>query len=245
MIDKLSMEEMPASSRKYPFVSFSMDREPGKEIFFADSISKTIDGVKVLDNVTFRVNKGDKIAFLSENELAVTTLFKIIMGELEPDEGEFKWGISTSQSYFPKDNNKFFDGCELSILDWLKQYSSDNDSSYLRGFLGKMLFSGDDVLKPVNVLSGGEKVRCMLSRMMMFGANVLVMDQPTNHLDLEAITAVNNGMIDFKGNILFSSHDHQFIDTIANRIIEIREVGIIDKMCTYDEFLEFKLNMNL
>lgn len=245
LIDKLSMEEMPASSRKYPFVSFSMDREPGKEIFFADSISKTIDGVKVLDNVTFRVNKGDKIAFLSENELAVTTLFKIIMGELEPDEGEFKWGISTSQSYFPKDNNKFFDGCELSILEWLKQYSSDNDSSYLRGFLGKMLFSGDDVLKPVNVLSGGEKVRCMLSRMMMFGANVLVMDQPTNHLDLEAITAVNNGMIDFKGNILFSSHDHQFIDTIANRIIEIREVGIIDKMCSYDEFLEFKLNMNL
>ena len=244
LIDKLSMEEMPASSRKYPFVSFSMDREPGKEIFFADSISKTIDGVKVLDNVTFRVNKGDKIAFLSENELAVTTLFKIIMGELEPDEGEFKWGISTSQSYFPKDNNKFFDGCELSILEWLKQYSSDNDSSYLRGFLGKMLFSGDDVLKPVNVLSGGEKVRCMLSRMMMFGANVLVMDQPTNHLDLEAITAVNNGMIDFKGNILFSSHDHQFIDTIANRIIEIREVGIIDKMCSYDEFMKFKLNMN-
>lgn len=167
------------------------------------------------------------------------------MGELEPDEGTFKWGVSTSQSYFPKDNNRYFDGCELNILDWLKQYSEDNDSSYLRGFLGKMLFSGDDVLKPVNVLSGGEKVRCMLSRMMMFGANVLVMDQPTNHLDLEAITAVNNGMIDFKGNILFSSHDHQFIETIANRIIELRETGIIDKACSFEEFVEFKQNLSL
>ncbi len=245
LIDKLTVEEMPASSRKYPFVSFQMDREAGKEIFYCEDISKTIDGVKVLDKVSFRVNKGDKIAFISENELAVTTLFQIIMGELEPDEGTFKWGVSTSQSYFPKDNNRYFDGCELNILDWLKQYSEDNDSSYLRGFLGKMLFSGDDVLKPVNVLSGGEKVRCMLSRMMMFGANVLVMDQPTNHLDLEAITAVNNGMIDFKGNILFSSHDHQFIETIANRIIELRETGIIDKACSFEEFVEFKQNLSL
>ncbi len=245
LIDKLSMEELPASSRKYPFVAFQMDREPGKEIFYCENISKTIDGIKVLDRVSFRVNKGDKIAFLSENELAVTTLFRIIMGELEPDEGEYKWGVSTTQSYFPKDNNSYFDGCNLSILDWIKQYSEDNDTAYLRGFLGKMLFSGDDVLKPVNVLSGGEKVRCMLSRMMMFGSNVLVMDQPTNHLDLEAITAVNNGMIDFKGNLLFSSHDHQFIETIANRIIEIRQEGIIDKSCTFEEFVAFKENLSL
>jgi ATPase subunit of ABC transporter with duplicated ATPase domains len=232
------VEEMPASSRRYPFVGFTIDREPGKEILEVSGISKTVDGVKVLNNVSFRVNKGDKIAFVGSNEIANTTLFKIIMGELEPDEGSFKWGVSTSQSYFPQDNSAFFNGCDTSIIKWLEQYSKDTTETYLRGFLGKMLFSGDDVLKPVNVLSGGEKVRCMLSRMMLFGANVLVVDQPTNHLDLESITAVNNGLIDFKGVVLFASHDHQFVESIANRIIEIMDEGVVDRMTTYDEYLE-------
>ena len=240
LIEKLTPEEMPASSRRYPFVSFTMDREAGKEILSVEGISKTVDGVKVLNNVSFRVNKGDKIAFVGENEIANTTLFRILMGELEPDGGSYKWGVSTSQSYFPKDNTPFFEGCDLTILEWLAQYSSDPHESYLRGFLGKMLFSGDDVLKPVSVLSGGEKVRCMLSSMMLFGANVLLLDQPTNHLDLESITAVNNGMIDFKGNILFSSFDHQFVQTIANRVIELTPDGLLDKTMSFDEFLEFK-----
>jgi len=240
LIDKLTVEEMPASSRKYPYVGFVMDREPGKEILAVEGISKTIDGVKVLNNVSFRVGKGDKIAFVSENEIANTTLFKILTEEIEPDEGTFKWGVSTSQSYFPADNSAYFNNCDLSIIKWLEQYSSDTHETYLRGFLGKMLFSGDDVNKPVKVLSGGEKVRCMLSRMMMFGSNVLLLDQPTNHLDLESITAVNDGLIDFKGVILFASHDHQFIQTIANRIIEVTENGCIDRMCTYDEYLESK-----
>ena len=231
---------MPASSRRYPFVGFTMDREAGKEILSVEGLSKTVDGVKVLNNVSFRVNKGDKIAFVGESEIANTTLFRILMGEMEPDEGSYKWGVSTSQSYFPKDNTPFFEGCELSIIKWLEQYSSDTHESYLRGFLGKMLFSGDDVLKPVNVLSGGEKVRCMLSRMMMFGANVLLLDQPTNHLDLESITAVNNGLIDFKGNVLFSSFDHEFVQTIANRVIELTPDGLLDKTMSFDEFLEFK-----
>ncbi|OJU11159.1 MAG: ABC transporter ATP-binding protein [Clostridiales bacterium 43-6] len=239
LIDKLTVEEMPASSRRYPFVGFQMDREAGKDILAVNGISKTIDGVKVLDNVTFIVNKGDKIAFVGDNEIAYTTLFKILLEEIEPDEGSFKWGVSTSQSYFPKDNSAYFES-ELSIIDWLKQYSKEITETYLRGFLGRMLFSGDDVYKPVKVLSGGEKVRCMLSRIMLFGSNVLVMDQPTNHLDLESITAVNNGLIDYKGNILFASHDHQFIQTIANRIIELTPEGIIDRPTTYDEFLEYK-----
>ena len=238
LLDKITVEEMPASSRRYPFVGFTMDREPGKEILEVDGITKTIDGVKVLNNVSFRVNKGDKIAFVGSNEIANTALFKILMEEMEPDEGTFKWGVSTSQSYFPQDNSAFFNGCDLSIIKWLEQYSRDTTETYLRGFLGKMLFSGDDVLKPVNVLSGGEKVRCMLSRMMMFGANVLVVDQPTNHLDLESITAVNNGLTDFKGVILFASHDHQFVQTIANRIIEIMDDGVVDRISTYDEYLE-------
>ena len=241
LIDKLTLEEMPASSRRYPFVGFTMDREVGKEILEVDHISKTIDGQKILDHISFRVNRGDKIAFVGENELANTTLFRIIMGEIKPDEGSYKWGISTSQSYFPKDNSKYFDDCDLSIIQWLQQYSKDDTDSYLRSFLGKMLFSGDDVLKPVKVLSGGERVRCMLSRMMMFGSNVLVLDQPTNHLDLESITAVNNGMVDYKGILLFSSFDHQFIDTVANRIIEIDEQGrITDRSCTYEEYLEYQ-----
>ncbi|MCI9575088.1 MAG: ABC-F family ATP-binding cassette domain-containing protein [Clostridiales bacterium] len=238
LLEKITVEEMPASTRRYPYVGFQMDREPGKEILSVEGISKTIDGVKLLNNVSFRVNKGDKIAFVGDNEHANTALFQILMGEMQPDEGSFKWGVSTSQSYFPKDNSAYFNGCDLSILKWLEQYSKDTTETYLRGFLGKMLFSGDEVLKPVNVLSGGEKVRCMLSRMMMFGSNVLILDQPTNHLDLESITAVNNGMIDFKGILLFASHDHQFVQTIANRIIEITEDGVVDRMTTFDEYLE-------
>ena len=194
----------------------------------------------MLDNVSFRVNRGDKIAFLSENGIAVTTLFKILMEELEPDGGGFQWGVSTSRSYFPLDNSPFFSGCNLSVIQWLEQYSKDTTETYLRGFLGKMLFSGEDVLKPVGVLSGGEKVRCMLSRMMMFGSNVLLLDQPTNHLDLESITAVNNGLIEFKGIVLFSSHDRQFVQTVANRIIELRGGGVTDRVTTYDEYLEGK-----
>jgi len=225
LLDKLTPEEMPASSRRYPYVGFQMDREPGKEILTVEGLSHTVDGVRVLNNVSFRVNKGDKIAFVGENEIANTTLFKILMEEIVPDEGTFRWGISTTQSYFPKDNTEFFRDGSLTILRWLEQYSKDNTETYLRGFLGRMLFSGEDVFKPVDVLSGGEKVRCMLSRMMMCGANILVLDQPTNHLDLESITALNNGLVDFKGIVLFSSHDHQFIQTIANRIIELTPDG--------------------
>lgn len=240
LIDKLSVEELPASSRRYPWVGFTMDREAGKDILEVKGISKTIDGEQVLKDVSFILRKEDKIGFIAHNELATTTLFQILMGEMEPDEGTFKWGISTSQSYFPKDNSEYFNGHKENMLEWLAPYSKDTLESTLRGFLGRMLFSGDDVYKAVDVLSGGEKVRMMLSRMMLFGSNVLVVDQPTNHLDLESITAVNNGMIDFKGNLLFASHDHEFMQTIANRIIEIREEGILDRAGTYDEFLEFK-----
>ncbi len=241
LIDKLTVEELPASSRRYPFVGFTMDREPGKDILEVSGISKTIDGEKILNNVSFHVARGDKIAFVGKTEQAATTLFQILMGEMEPDEGTFKWGVSTSQSYFPKDNSAFFNGHTESMLDWLAPYSrTDTLETTLRSFLGKMLFSGNDVYKPVNVLSGGEKVRCMLARMMLFGSNVLVVDQPTNHLDLESITAVNNGLIDFKGNVLFSSHDHEFTQTIANRIIEINKDGVWDKRCTYDEYLEIR-----
>ncbi len=245
LLDKLTVEEMPASSRRYPYVGFQMDREAGKEILAVEGLSKTVDGVKVLDNVSFRVNKGDKIAFVGQDEIATTTLFKIITGELEPDAGSYKWGGTTSLSYFPKDNSAYFEGNDMNLLQWLNQYSSDNTETYLRGFLGKMLFSGDDVLKPVQVLSGGEKVRCMLSRMMMYGSNVLVLDQPTNHLDLESITAVNDGLEAFAGNVLFSSYDHQFIQTVANRIMELKDGKLLDKMMTYDDFLEFKAQNGL
>lgn len=240
LLDKLDLDDMPASSRRYPFIGFVMDREPGKEILSVEGISKTINGVKLLNNVSFRVNRNDKIAFVGENETAITTLFKILMEEIEPDSGTFKWGVSTSQSYFPKDNNSFFDGCNDNLLQWVAPYAKENSEIYIRGFLGRMLFSGDEVLKPVRVLSGGERVRCMFSRMMMFGANVLVIDQPTNHLDLESITAVNNGLIDFKSVVLFSSHDHQFIQTIANRIIEITDDSFIDRSCDFDDYLAFK-----
>lgn len=244
LLDKLAVEEMPASSRKYPYVGFNMDREPGKEILEVENLSKTIDGVKVLNNVSFRINKEDKVGFVAENEIAMTTLFKILMGEMEPDEGSFKWGQTVSTSYFPQDNTSYFDGCTLNIAEWLKQFTTEETETYLRSFLGRMLFSGDDIYKEVRVLSGGEKVRCMLSRMMMFGSNVLVVDQPTNHLDLESITAVNNGLMDFKGVILFASHDHQFMQTLANRIIELTDDGIIDRLSSYDEFLEYKKQMN-
>ena len=241
LLDKLTVEEMPASSRRYPFVGFTMDREPGKEILAVEGLSKTVDGRKVLDNVSFRVNKGDKIAFVGEDEIAKTTLFKILMEELEPDEGTFKWGTTITTSYFPLDNSAFFNDCDLNLVDWLGQYTGDsadeNTESFKRSFLGRMLFSGDDVFKPVKVLSGGEKVRCMLSRMMLFGSNVLILDQPTNHLDLESITAVNNGLIDFKGVVLFASHDHEFVQTVANRIMEFVDGKLIDKMGTYDEYI--------
>ena len=241
LLDKLTVEEMPASSRRYPFVGFTMDREPGKEILAVEGLSKTVDGRKVLDNVSFRVNKGDKIAFVGEDEIAKTTLFKILMEEIEPDEGTFKWGTTITTSYFPLDNSAFFNDCNLNLVEWLGQYTGstaeESTESFKRSFLGRMLFSGDDVYKPVKVLSGGEKVRCMLSRMMLYGSNVLILDQPTNHLDLESITAVNNGLIDFKGVVLFASHDHEFVETIANRIMEFVDGKLIDKMCTYDEYI--------
>lgn len=238
LIEKLTIEDLPASSRRYPFVGFKADREVGKDILFVTNVSKTVNGQKILDGISFTVNRNDKIAFVGENELAQTTLFQILAGELEPDEGTAKWGVSASFSYFPKDNSVFFNDCTYNLLDWMRQFSEDKHESYLRGFLGRMLFSGDDVFKSVNVLSGGEKVRCMLSKMMLSGANVLLLDQPTNHLDLESITAVNNGLIDFKGNVLFASHDHQMVQTIANRIIEFKPDGTMtDRAMTYDEYL--------
>ena len=241
LLDKLSVEEMPASSRRYPFVGFTQEREVGKDILFVTDVSKTVDGVKLLDKVSFIVNRGDKIAFVGENEVAQTTMFKILMGELEPDEGTVKWGVSTSQSYFPKDNSEYFDGHDETLVDWLRQFSEKKDDVYLRGFLGRMLFSGEDVFKSVKVLSGGEKVRCMLSRMMLSEANVILLDQPTNHLDMESIQAVNKGLIAFPGNILLASHDHEMLQSVANRIIEFRPDGTIcDRLGTYDEYLEYQ-----
>lgn len=245
MLDKLTVEELPASSRRYPFVGFEMDREAGRDLLTVDSVTKTINGETLLNNVSFTLNHDEKIAVIGENEIAVTVLMQILAEETEPDSGTVKWGVSTSRSYFPKDNSEYFDGCELNLIDWLRQYSAEGfetqNESYIRGFLGRMLFSGEDVFKQVKVLSGGEKVRCMLSRMMLYGSNVLLLDQPTNHLDLESITAVNNGLKSFKGNIIFSSHDHEFVNTVANRIIDIQPDGsIIDRMCTFDEYIEMK-----
>ncbi len=243
LLDKLTVEELPASSRRYPFIGFDMDREAGKEILFVDSLSKSVDGKVLFKNLNFRVMKDDKIAFLG-NELALTSLFRVLMEEESADSGEFKFGVSITTSYFPHDNTPYFEGCTDSILDWMRRYSKDQTETYLRGFLGKMLFSNDAVFKPVNVLSGGEKVRCMFSRMMLFGSNMLIIDQPTDHLDLESITAVNHGMQSFRGNILFTSHDYEILNTVANRIIEIHPDGsYTDKQCTYEEYLEYKRNL--
>ena len=244
LLDKLTIEELPASSRRYPFIGFDMDREPGKEILHVDNLSASIEGKTLFKGLSFHVAKGDKIAFLG-NELAITQLFKILNEEAQPDSGEFKFGVSITTSYFPHDNSAYFDGHTESILDWMRAYSKDQTESYLRGFLGKMLFSNESVFKPVNVLSGGEKVRCMFSRMMMFGSNLLMIDQPTDHLDLESITAVNNGMQSFKGNILFSSHDYEILATVANRIIELSPDGCVDFLGTYEEYLERKKQENV
>lgn len=236
-LEKLTLEDIRPSSRKYPFIHFKGEREAGKQLLAVEGISKTIDGVQVLNNVTFTINKGDKVAFVGIDGIAKTTLFKILMGEMEADSGTFAWGITTSQAYFPKDSQDYFNS-DLTLVDWLRQYSKDQDESFLRGFLGRMLFSGEEALKKANVLSGGEKVRCMFSKMMLSGANVLILDEPTNHLDLESITALNNGLVDTDCTILFVSHDHQFIQTIANRVMELTPKGLIDKMFTYDEYLE-------
>ncbi|PHC39601.1 ABC transporter ATP-binding protein [Bacillus pseudomycoides] len=239
LLDKITLDDIKPSSRRYPFVGFTPEREVGNDLLTVEGLSKTIDGEKVLDNVYFTLNKGDKVAFIGRNDIAMTTLFKILMGEMEPDSGSFKWGVTTSQAYFPRDNSKYFENSEYNLVEWLRQFSpQDETESFLRGFLGRMLFSGEEVKKNVSVLSGGEKVRCMLSKMMLSGANVLTLDDPTNHLDLESITALNNGLIAFKGTLLFTSHDHQFVQTIANRIIEVTPNGVIDKEATYDEFLE-------
>ena len=239
LLEKLTLEDIRPSSRKYPYIAFKPDREAGDQLLTIENISKTIEGEKVLDNISFRVEKGDKIAFVGLNGLAKTTLFRILMGELEADSGEFKWGVTTSQAYFPKDNSSYFE-TDLPLVDWLRQFSRDPDETFVRGFLGRMLFSGEESLKAANVLSGGEKVRCMLAKMMLSGANVLLFDEPTNHLDLESITALNNGLINFDGTMLFVSHDHQFVQTVANRIIEITDTEFIDRRMTYDEYLESK-----
>ena len=241
LLDNLTVEQLPASSRRYPFIGFDMDRELGKEVLQVNGISKTVDGVKLLNNVSFTLSRTDKVAFIGESEQAITMLFKILMEEEQPDEGTFKWVVSTSTSYFPVDNSVYFNDCDLSILDWIRQYSkTDETETYLRGFLGRMLFSGDDIYKPVKVLSGGEKVRCMFSRMMLYHSNVLLLDRPTNHLDLESITAVNNGLTAFKGVVILSSHDHEILQTVANRIIEITPDGCLDRQGTYEEFLDWK-----
>ena len=236
-LEKIQLDDIRPSSRKYPYIDFRPNREIGNEVLTVDGISKTIDGVKVLDNISFIVGHDDKIAFVGGNELAKTTLFKILAGEMEPDEGSYKWGVTTSQSYFPKDNTELFNRDE-TIVDWLMPFSPEKDPTYVRGFLGRMLFPGEDGIKKVNVLSGGERVRVMLSKMMILASNVLIIDEPTAHLDMESITALNNGLIKFPGVILFTSQDHQFIQTIANRIMEITPGGLIDKISTYDEYLE-------
>ncbi len=237
-LEKIQLDEIRPSSRKYPYIDFRPNREIGNEVLTVENLTKTIDGVKVLDHLSFTINRDDKVAFVGSNELAKTTLFRILAGELAPDEGTYKWGITTTQAYFPKDSGKEFDN-NYTITEWLTQYSEEKDVTYVRGFLGRMLFGGDDGMKRVNVLSGGEKVRCLLSKMMISGANVLIFDEPTNHLDMESITALNNGMIKFPGVILFSSRDHQIVQTTANRIMEIMPNGqMIDKITTYDEYLE-------
>lgn len=239
LIERLSVEELPASSRRYPFIGFDMEREPGKDILTVNSLSKSENGKVLFENVSFTVNKGDKIAFVGD-ELSISSFFEVLMGNVEPDAGHYKWGISISYSYFPHDNSAFFDGCTESIMDWMRRYSKDQTEAYLRGFLGRMLFSNDSVYKPVNVLSGGEKARCMFSRMMLFGSNMLVLDRPTDHLDLESITALNDGLTAFKGNILFMSHDYEMVDTVANRVIELTPGKMIDRLGGYSDFVAYK-----
>lgn len=238
-LDKLQVEDIQPSRRRYPYVGFTPEREIGNEVLEVEGLTKTVDGVKVLDNVSFRLDREDKVAFMGD-EIAITTLFNILMGEEEADAGTFKWGVTTSQSYLPKNHNEYFDGCEYSLVDWLRQFSEEKSESFIRGFLGRMLFSGEEALKQAHVLSGGEKVRCMLSRMMLSNSNVLVLDDPTNHLDLESITSVNKGLEKFPGVMLFSSHDHEMIQTLANRIIEITPGGIMDRKTTLEEYLENK-----
>ncbi|MCR5439908.1 MAG: ATP-binding cassette domain-containing protein [Selenomonas sp.] len=237
LLDKIQVEDIKPSSRRYPYIAFSPDREAGDQLLQVDGLCKTVDGEQVLKNVSFTLKKGDKVAFVGPNTIGKTMLFKILMGEEEPDAGTFKWGVTTTRAYLPADNSKYFDGVELSLVDWLRQYSKDPDETFVRGFLGRMLFSGEESLKKASVLSGGERVRCMLSRMMLSGANVLILDEPTNHLDLESITALNNGMIAFNHTALFTSHDHEFVQTIANRIIEITPDGVVDRVSTYDDYL--------
>lgn len=244
MLDKISLEDIQPSSRRYPFIQFSPEREVGNDLLTVENLSKTIDGVKVLDNLTFTINRTDKVALVGDDEVAKTTLFQILAGELEPDTGTFKWGVTTSQSYFPKDNSKFFEENNMNLVDWLRQFSPEDDSeAFLRGFLGRMLFSGDEVLKKVRVLSGGEKVRCMLSKMMLSHANVLLLDEPTNHLDLESITALNNGLQNFKGAILFASHDHQLLQTLATRVLNVSKDEFYNKEISYDEYLSDTLTV--
>ena len=237
LLEKIKVEDIKPSSRRYPYIAFTPDREAGDQLLQVEGISKAVDGEQVLKNVSFTLRKGDKVAFVGPNTLGKTMLFKILMGEEEPDEGSFKWGVTTTQAYLPSDNSSYFDGVELNLVDWLRQYAKDPDETFVRGFLGRMLFSGEESQKQANVLSGGERVRCMLSRMMLSGANVLLLDEPTNHLDLESITALNNGLIAFKGTALFASHDHEFVQTIANRIIDITPDGVVDRVTTYDDFL--------
>jgi ATPase subunit of ABC transporter with duplicated ATPase domains len=240
-LEKLTLEDIRPSSRKYPFVGFKAEREAGDQLLRVENLSKSIDGVKILDRVSFSLRKGDKAVFIGDTEIAVSTLFSILMGESKADSGTFNWGVTTTRSYFPKENSTFFDGVDLNLIDWLRQYSPDQNENFVRGFLGRMLFSGDEVTKKTKVLSGGERVRCMLSRMMMIDANVVILDGPTNHLDLESITAVNDGLIRFQGTVLFASHDQQFIQTVANRVIEIGAKGVTDHDRSYEEYLQIKL----
>jgi ATPase subunit of ABC transporter with duplicated ATPase domains len=241
LLEKLTLEDITPSSRKYPYIAFKAEREAGDQLLSVENLTKTADdGTVLFKNLTFTIRKGEKVVFLSKNPKVLTTLFDVLMEETKPDSGEFRWGVTTSRAYLPTNNSSFFDGVELNLVDWLRQYSTEKDESFIRGFLGRMLFSGEEALKQAKVLSGGEKVRCMLSRMMLSGANVLLFDEPTNHLDMESIISLNNAMTDFTGTILFTSHDHQLVQTVANRVIEIKEDGIIDKLCTYDEYLEEK-----
>ncbi|MFD2130778.1 ABC-F family ATP-binding cassette domain-containing protein [Pseudogracilibacillus auburnensis] len=238
LLENITLDDLKPSSRRYPYVAFSPEREIGNDLLRVEGLTKTINGQKVLDNVSFILNKDDKVAFVGKDDLAKTTLFEILTGEMEPDAGEYHWGVTTSQAYFPKDNSAFFENNELPLVDWLRQFSPEDETeTFLRSFLGRMLFSGEEALKKANVLSGGEKVRCMLSKMMLSKANVLIFDEPTSHLDLESITAVNNGLIKFKGSILFTSSDHQFVNSIANRLIEVTPKGIVDKQISYDEYV--------